>query len=70
MRPATDAPAYIDVTVERWQNFTGEKATLNGRTYAEVQDARFSPSKDMAASVEYAYENIRERVAAGGPGWP
>jgi DNA methylase len=59
------APAYVDVTIERWQKFTGQKATLNGRTYAEVQDARFSPDKNMAASVEYAYENIRERIAAG-----
>lgn len=35
-------PAYVDVSVKRWQDFTGEQATLagDGRTFAEVQAER------------------------------
>jgi len=35
-------PQYVDVAVRRWQQFTGEEATLedNGRTFAEVAAAR------------------------------
>jgi DNA modification methylase len=35
-------PTYVDVTVRRWQAFTGEEATLegDGRTFAQVQAAR------------------------------
>ena len=35
-------PAYVDVAVTRWQEFTGEQATLevDGRTFAEVLAAR------------------------------
>lgn len=32
-------PAYVDVAVKRWQDFTGREATLegDGRTFAEIQ---------------------------------
>lgn len=35
-------PQYVDVAVRRWQEFTGEKATLesSGKTFEEVADAR------------------------------
>jgi DNA modification methylase len=35
-------PTYVQVVVERWQNFTGEQATLGagGQTFAQVKDAR------------------------------
>ena len=33
-------PAYVDVAVLRWQAFTGETATLDGRSYAEVAAER------------------------------
>jgi DNA modification methylase len=35
-------PPYVDVCVERWQNFTGQTATLegDGRTFAGIRDAR------------------------------
>lgn len=35
-------PAFVDVIVKRWQDFTGLQATLDGdgRTFAEVADAR------------------------------
>ncbi|MES0386050.1 MAG: DNA methyltransferase, partial [Hyphomicrobium sp.] len=32
-------PCYVDVIVQRWQNFTGEQATLDGKTFDEVSDA-------------------------------
>lgn len=35
-------PAYVDVAVERWQEFTGKQATLegDGRTYDEIKASR------------------------------
>jgi DNA modification methylase len=41
-------PQYVDVTVQRWQNFTGLQATLegDGRTFAEVARER------VAATIE------------------
>lgn len=35
-------PAYVDVAIKRWQDFTGQEATLasDGRTFAEVKAAR------------------------------
>ena len=35
-------PAYVDVAVKRWQDFTGEQATLegDGRTFAELEAER------------------------------
>lgn len=37
-------PQYVDVIVERWQNFTGKQARLegNGRTFDATRDARRS----------------------------
>lgn len=36
------SPAYVDVAVKRWQDFTGQKATLagDGRTFDELHAAR------------------------------
>ena len=36
------APEYTDVAVRRWQNFTGQQATLegDGRTFAEIEAER------------------------------
>ncbi len=36
------SPAYVDMAVVRWQNFTGKTATLEstGKTFAEVAEAR------------------------------
>ena len=33
-------PAYVDVAIERWQAFTGEQATLDGRSFAQVKTER------------------------------
>jgi DNA modification methylase len=62
-------PAYADVCIERWQNFTGQKAALDGKTYEEVQAERYDSDKDVTGSFEEAYAAVRERVANGGPGW-
>jgi DNA modification methylase len=44
-------PAYVDVAVRRWQNFTGQVATLegDGRTFDEIAAARPIPSESVAA---------------------
>ncbi len=36
------SPAYVDVSIKRWQNFTGEQATLQstGQTYDELKAER------------------------------
>ena len=46
------APAYVDVAVKRWQNFTGQQATLDGagRSFDQIAAER-SP---QAAGVEAA----------------
>ena len=35
-------PAYVDVAIERWQQLSGQTATLegDGRSFAEMQDER------------------------------
>lgn len=33
-------PRYVDVTIRRWQDFTGEHALLNGLTYSQVTEQR------------------------------
>lgn len=33
-------PAYVDVAITRWQNFTGKVATLDGRAFSEVEQER------------------------------
>jgi DNA modification methylase len=36
------SPAYVDVAVKRWQDFTGQQATLDGdgRTFDEIAAMR------------------------------
>lgn len=44
-------PAYCDVSIQRWQNFTGEKALLNGKTFEEVKAERLgSDTFDISRS--------------------
>jgi DNA modification methylase len=35
-------PAYVDVAVRRWQEFTGKQAALegDGRSFAEISESR------------------------------
>ncbi|CAH2402731.1 hypothetical protein [Mesorhizobium escarrei] len=38
------SPAYVDVAVKRWQEFTGQTTTLDGdgRTFAELSAERLA----------------------------
>lgn len=44
-------PAYVDVAVKRWQDFTGWEATLegDGRTFAEISKERLKPKRKAKA---------------------
>lgn len=33
-------PIYVDVAIQRWQNFTGQQATLDGKSFDEVKAER------------------------------
>src|SRR5262245_25738892 len=33
-------PVYAQVSIERWQNFTGQQATLDGKPFSEVVQER------------------------------
>lgn len=59
------SPAYVDVAVKRWQDFTGKTAILegDGRTFDEVNDVRYKSdgaSKNSAASYDVAIKAMRE----------
>ena len=45
-------PAYVDVIIERWQQFTGEAALLEaeGRSFEEVRTARHASETSVAAA--------------------
>lgn len=45
-------PAYCDVIVKRWQDFTGKAATLegDGRAFAEIESARAQKPKRKKAA--------------------
>ncbi|HXI76433.1 MAG TPA: DNA methyltransferase, partial [Steroidobacteraceae bacterium] len=36
------APAYVDVSIRRWQQFTGQPATLDGRSFDAIATERAS----------------------------
>lgn len=40
------APEYVDVIVRRWQDFTGQQATLNGVPFSEVVNERKKTQAD------------------------
>lgn len=56
-------PAYVDVAVQRWQNFTGQQATLegDGRTFEEISDARYNAAKDSRESYEQGVKALRDQ---------
>jgi DNA modification methylase len=35
-------PIYVDVCIQRWQDFTGQQATLDGKTFPEVRNTRLA----------------------------
>jgi len=50
-------PAYIDVCIRRWESFTGNKATLDGKTFDEVAAERHREDEIDAA---VARDRLRE----------
>lgn len=42
-------PAYVDVSIERWQDYTGGKAVLDGRTFGEVKAERHGHAETFPA---------------------
>lgn len=67
------SPAYVDVIVKRWQDFTGKTATLDGdgRSFEDISAERFDDvarDKNSAASYDVAIKAKRakrdKRVAA------
>jgi DNA modification methylase len=61
-------PKYADYAILRWQKFTGEKAMLDGRTFADVEAARHDPSR-VSESMGLADEAMRGRKAVGALDW-
>ena len=59
-------PKYCDVIVKRWQDFTGQKATLEstGRTFEDVASDRYSPAKDGEGSYTEAIAAKRAELKA------
>jgi len=58
-------PAYVDVAVERWQTFTGQKAVhaVTGQTYEEVADGRYDQTDDCKRSYDAGIVAMREKLA-------
>jgi DNA modification methylase len=59
-------PAYVDVAVKRWQDFTGQKGTLegDGRTFEEIDTARYDKTgakDDSAKSYDTAIDALRQQ---------
>jgi len=66
------SPAYVDVAIKRWQDFTGQKATLEatGQTFEEVNEARYASgewAKDASASYDVAIKEKRSKLTGLGP---
>lgn len=66
-------PAYVDVAVKRWQDYTGQKATHaeTGQTFDEVCLARYENGerlKDAADSYEVGIAAMRAKLNEGNDG--
>jgi DNA modification methylase len=61
-------PAYVDVAVQRWQQFSGSIATLeaDGRTFQQVSDDRYDADKNSKESYEAGIEALRDGKAKAG----
>ena len=62
-------PAYVDVAVKRWQDFTGQKAILesDGRTFDEIDTHRFKDGETHKDSHDSYYAGVaamREKLEA------
>jgi DNA modification methylase len=59
-------PKYCDVIVKRWQDFTGNKATLEstGQTFEDAASSRYDWKKDSSASYDVAIAEKRKELEA------
>ena len=57
-------PPYVDVAIKRWQDFTGQKATLesDGRTFEDVVASRYDWKQDAVGSYDTAIAAKREEL--------
>jgi hypothetical protein len=49
---------------------TGISRCQNGEPAHEAQDESYNAADDFSRSIDACYRAVRERVAAGGKGWP
>ncbi len=56
-------PAYVDVSVKRWQDYTGQSARLeaNGKSFSEMADERYDAAANSKGCYDDAVEAIREK---------
>lgn len=61
------SPAYVDVAVTRWEQFTGQKAThANGQTFEQLSTERYDPKDDSAKSYDAGVKAIRKNLKNAG----
>ena len=62
-------PPYVDVSVLRWQNFTGKEATLEatGETFAEATIGRLAHAACSATSATKTARATRQKAGASPP---
>jgi hypothetical protein len=62
------SPAYVDVGVKRWQDFTGEAAVLDGdgRTFDQIAAERQPPLLKLPSIDESAADRIPADAVFGG----
>lgn len=55
-------PAYVDVAVKRWQDFTGQKAIheATGKTFEQLNDERYDQTDDCKRSYDAGVKAMRE----------
>lgn len=60
-------PAYVDVAIKRWQDFTGKDATLEetGQTFSEVDEDRYDPSDNSKKSYDEGIAAKRKELLEG-----
>jgi DNA modification methylase len=61
------SPAYVDVAIKRWQDFTGKKATHaeTGKTFEEMSSDRYDQgewAKNTSESYDVAITEIRHKI--------
>jgi DNA modification methylase len=56
------SPNYVDVGIQRWQNFTGQKAIHEetGKTFEELKHVRYDAAKDSRDSYDKGISALRK----------